>query len=212
MAEAQVAPLVWMSDDGEQWLVEIEVEPEGESGSFGPASRCASLKISPGPDPHASATGSITPALIRELPIGALVEQARLWPEKRKVLDAAFFGGAVLDVLIAANIISVLRDDDEVVVAAVLAEGPVKPEALGTARLDKPPRAAPRGVAGSPPISADFLAELLQVHQLATYFRLPKMRTVSRYLEARVREPLDQKTIGRYLTRARQASGGTASS
>lgn len=207
MAEAQVAPLLWMSADGEQWLVEIEVEAEEGSGAFGPASRCASLKISPGPDPHTSASGSITPALIRELPVGALVEQARLWPEERKVLDAALFGGAVLDVLVAANIISVTRNDEGVVVAASLATGPVEAAALGTARLDKPPRAPSHGTPGPPPISPDFLAELLQVHQLATYFRLPKMATVSRYLKARVREPMDEKTISRYLTRARRATG-----
>ena len=174
---------------------------------FGPTSRCASLKISPGPDPYTSATGSITPALIRELPVGAFVEQAHLWPEKRKVLDAAIFGGAMLNVLIAANIISVTRDDQGVPIAATLPTGPVKVGALGTARLDKSRPGRPsNGAPGPPPISPDFLAELRQVHQLATYFRLPKMKTVSRYLEARVREPMDAKTISRYLTRARRAA------
>lgn len=42
---------------------------------------------------------------------------------------------------------------------------------------------------------------------MATYFGLPRMATVTRYLEARVREAPDNKTISRYLTRARRAAG-----
>lgn len=204
MTESQVAPLLWDSAAGEQWLVEMEIEKD--TGAFVHEGRCVSVKVSPGPDPYTGATSSITPALMRELPVGALMEQARLWPERRKALDAVFIGGMVLDVLIATNVIAVTRDDDGVATAATLATGPVNGAALGAARLDKPPRAPSNGVSGQPRISPDFLAELLQVHQLAAYFRLPKMKTLSRYLEARVREPMDEKTISRYLTRGRRAS------
>lgn len=204
MTEIQVAPLVWTSKNGEQWLVEVEVEPEPGSDRCGPSSRCVSLRVSPGPDPYTSAEGGVTATLMRELPVGALLDQARSYPDRREALEGAFFGGMVLDVLINTNVISVTLDDNEVVTAAKIATGPLKHQALGAARLNKVPREPAMGRLGAPQVSRDFLAEIAQVHRLAALLRLPKMRTLERYLQVRIAQPVSKKTIGRYVTDCRR--------
>ncbi len=204
MAEIQVAPLVWTSKDGEQWLLEIWVEPEPGSDRCGPSSRCISLRVSPGPDPYTGAEGGVTATLMRELPVGALLDQARSYPDRREALEGAFFGGMVLDVLITTNVIAVMRDDNGVVIAAKIAKGPLNHQVLGAARLDKVPREPAMGRIGAPPVSRDFLAEIGQVHRLAALLRLPKMRTLKRYLQVRIAQPVSEKTIGRYVTDCRR--------
>ncbi len=205
VADSHVVPLVWTSNKGEQWLVEIEVEPEPGSGRCGPSSRCISLRVSPGPDPYTGAAGGVTATLIRELPVGALLDQARSYPDRREAFEGAFFGGMVLDVLIKTNVISVTRDNNKVVVAATIATGSVNCRALGGAQLDKVPREpAARGQRGAPRLSQEFLAEVAQVYRVAALFRLPKMKMMMRYFKARMVYPVSEKTIRRYLTECRR--------